>query len=236
MTTLTNIKTGTSLLDKFDDSWLKGFGRVTLENKLALVAADVSNSREHNEIHPPAGSNLMFNAFHTTPLEEVKVVILGQDPYHDGSFNGLAFGNGDPDEDEPTKFSPSLRKVMQEVENNFSGKVDPTLYTWARQGVLLINTAHTVVAGEAGSHLDIWDPFTHMVLLAVNTKPNVVWMLWGAKAHAFEAQVLNDTHHIIKSGHPSPLNRSNPFDGQCFVECNDTLKEMGLKPIKWTGK
>lgn len=148
----------------------------------------------------------------------------------------MAFGNGDPTENNPTKLSPSLRKIIDEVEKNFTGKVDPSLYTWATQGVLLINTAHTVIAKEAGSHLDIWESFTHMVLKAIGTIPNVVWMLWGAKAHAFEHEILNDTHHAILSGHPSPLNRTNPFSGDCFVDCNNKLKEMGKSPIKWTGQ
>lgn len=148
----------------------------------------------------------------------------------------MAFGNGDPTENNPTKLSPSLRKIIDEVEKNFTGKVDPSLYTWATQGVLLINTAHTVIAKEAGSHLEIWESFTHMVLRAINTVPNIVWLLWGAKAHAFEHEILNDTHHTILSGHPSPLNRTNPFSGDCFVDCNDKLKEMGRTPIKWTGR
>jgi len=221
-------------MKKFDDSWLIAFGKVNLEQKLAAVAVDIKASRVGNTVLPPVKSGLMFNAFDETPLDQVKVVILAQDPYPTpGDFNGLAFGNGT--EDEPaTKLSPSLRKVVKEVEANFSGKVDTSLYSWARQGVLLINTAHTVIAKEAGSHLDIWESFTHMILRSINTKSNVVWMLWGAKAQAFEREILNDTHYVIRAGHPSPLNRTNPFSGACFVECNKTLKAMGLTPIKWT--
>lgn len=238
-----------NLIEKFDDSWYKGFGLVSLEQKLAVIATDVRASRVANKVLPLEGSDTMFRAFEITPLDEVKVVILGQDPYHDGSFNGLAFGNGDWLDDSPNaigrsimeepyadKTSPSLRKIVLEVEKQFPGEVDRSLYAWARQGVLLINTAHTVIAKEAGSHLDIWESFTHMILKAINTVPNVVWLLWGAKAHAFEHEILNDTHHIILSGHPSPLNRSNPFSGDCFVDCNNKLKEMGKPPIKWTGQ
>ena len=224
------------LMDRFDKSWYEGFGRVTLEQKLAAIAVDVRASRAANKVHPPGGSDVMFRAFETTPLSKVKVVILGQDPYHDGSFNGLAFGNGDDHETMTGSISPSLRRIISEVEKQYKGTVDPSLYTWARQGVLLINTAHTVIAKEAGSHLDIWESFTHMVLKAVNTVPNVVWMLWGAKAHAFEHEILNDTHHVIFSGHPSPLNRINPFNGDCFVDCNNKLIEMGHELIKWTGR
>lgn len=224
----------TPLIKKFDNSWLEAFGLITLEQKLAAIATDVRASRVANDVCPPEGSDTMFTAFETTPLDKVKVVILGQDPYHDGSFNGLAFGNGDESEAMTGSISPSLRKVIAEVEKQFSGSVDPSLYSWARQGVLLINTAHTVITKEAGSHLDIWEHFTHMVLKAINTAPNIVWMLWGAKAHAFEHEILNDTHYVISSGHPSPLNRTNPFSGDCFVDCNDKLKEMGRSIINWT--
>ena len=223
-------------MDKFDASWFEAIGRVLFEPIVIQIAKKVNAEREEKEVLPPTGSNLIFEAFNITPLKEVKVVILGQDPYHDvNSYNGLAFGNGKPDEDYTGTISPSLRNVLKEAKENEDDKIDVSLYSWAKQGVLLINTAHTVVKGDPGSHLKIWEDFTEIIMDALQTKSNVVWMMWGAKAQNYIPRITNDTHAIISTGHPSPLNRNGTFNGSgCFKKCNELLKEMGLKEIQWT--
>ncbi len=223
------------LLDRFDNSWYAAFGKVVMKKGIEQIAKDVAEDRVLNTVYPEEGSETMFNAFNVTPLEGVKVVVLGQDPYHDGSYNGLAFGNGKQGERAVKKISPSLRNVIKEVERTHTGKVHPSLYPWAEQGVLLINTAHTVREKDAGSHLHIWTQFTHLTINALNTKSNVIWMLWGAKAHDFGEYITNPTHALIKTGHPSPLNRTNPFIGSgCFDKCDKELASMGHNLIKWT--
>lgn len=155
-------------------------------------------------------------------------------PYHDGSFNGLAFGNGKPDEETQSKLSPSLRAILREVKSLYEEDAHPSLYDWAKQGVLLINTAHSVVRGMAGSHIELWSDFTHSVINALNKRDNIVWLLWGSHAQSYSHLITNPSHSIIKSGHPSPLNRSNPFAGcGCFSECDSELMKRGLTPISW---
>lgn len=155
-------------------------------------------------------------------------------PYHDGSYNGLAFGNGDRTESKLQGISPSLRNVMKEVNDEYDSLPKSNLYEWAYQGVLLINTAHSVVKGDAGSHLHLWEDFTNNVIEALNKKDDIVWMLWGSQAHKWEKKISNETHEVIKAGHPSPLNRSNPFVGSgVFKECNKVLKKKKIDQINW---
>ena len=222
------------LLNKFEGTWSKTFGYVLFTQLLSRVARVVKADRDSNIVYPEVGTDTMFKAFEVTPLDAVRVVILGQDPYHNGSFNGLAFGNGTI-ENPTTSISPSLRNIIREAENSYSGKVEPSLYSWAKQGVLLINTAHTVREKDPGSHLDVWKEFTQLIIDSLNTQPNIIWMLWGAKAQEYANSIYNDTHAVIETGHPSPLNRNKPFYGSgCFIECDRISKEMGLDTIKWT--
>jgi uracil-DNA glycosylase len=223
------------MLDKyFDQSWIDAIGEDNILGHLSAINEFLSVEREEQTVLPPQGSNLLFKAFRATPFNELKVVILGQDPYHDGSYNGLAFGNGEPGSNTKAK-SPSLKNILKEVTESGAGlDGDASLYSWASQGVLLINTAHTVVQGDAGSHLHVWDGFTKAIIATIAQKNNVVWLLWGSKAHAYEELVTNPSHLALKAGHPSPLNRTNPFVGcNCFNDCNAYLSDKKLKPIKW---
>ena len=223
------------MIDKyFDQSWIDAIGEDTIIEQLTIINKFLIGEREDQEVLPETGSSLLFKAFRVTPFDNVKVVILGQDPYHDGSFNGLAFGNGMPGSGDKAK-SPSLRNVLKEVVESGAGvDGDASLYSWANQGVLLINTAHTVVRGYAGSHLHLWDDFTQAVLSALSKKDNIAWLLWGSKAQAYKDEITNPSHLIIESGHPSPLNRTKPFVGcNCFNDCNSYLSSKKLKTIKW---
>ncbi len=224
------------MLEKyFDKTWIDAIGEEVIMKHLAAINKFLVVDRKENIVFPETGSDLLFKAFRSTPLNKVKVVILGQDPYHDGSYNGLAFGNGDPGSGDRAK-SPSLRNVLKEVTESGAGiDGDASLYSWAAQGVLLINTAHTVVKGQAGSHLHLWEGFTKAILTTLAQRNNLVWLLWGSKAHWYESnEITNASHLVIKSGHPSPLNRTHPFVGcGCFNLCNDYLTQKKIKPITW---
>ena len=198
-----------------------------------MVAAE----RHVHTIYPDKYSDLLFKAFRTTPFSKVKVVILGQDPYHDGSYDGFAFSNSGK-----TKLSPSLRNIFKEVEddvyNGLQLDQDSNLQRWAEQGVLLINTAHTVRKGEPGSHLEWWMPFTRAVVhhLTNNNKP-LVWMLWGKKSqNVANARYLRNykTNLVLTSPHPSPYSADTGFFGnKHFTQCNKYLEEHEQGEIRW---
>lgn len=172
----------------------------------------------------------IFAALALTPPEAVKVVILGQDPYPTpGDANGLAFsyvGAG--------RLPASLKVILAEVDpaKPRSGDLTP----WARQGVLLLNSALTVEAGKAGAHLRYgWARLTDEAVAAVSAKPEpAVFLLWGAQARARAALIDQNRHAVIESGHPSPLNRARDFPGsKPFETANAWLEARGLRPIDW---
>jgi uracil-DNA glycosylase len=213
----------------FDRTWIDAVGEDKLMQLLTDINYELKPLRRVTKVLPLAGDEKLFKAFRLTPYDKVKVVIIGQDPYHDGSFNGVAFGNGEPG-NPPKKISPSLRNILKEVERSYGDTPDPSLYSWAKQGVLLINTAHTVEAGNAGSHLELWEAFTNAVLAALIKKDNLVWMFWGNQAKKYDAYKVTK-HTGMYAGHPSPLNRVNPFVGSdIFTECD---KILGNEKIKW---
>lgn len=180
----------------------------------------------------------IFRAFNGCPVENLKVVILGQDPYHDGSATGLCFDNHASQQ----KISPSLKTIIKEIESDI--KEDKTcrirgdnsfLDHLPQQGVLLLNTALTVQAGKAGSHTKLWEEFTEQLIQEINSsKENIVWILWGNHAKGFKKYITNTSHYIIEGGHPSPLNTTVPFaGGKYFSECNSFLKTVNKTPIQW---
>ena len=202
------------------------FSRITLE---------LFKERRLYTIYPEKGSDLLFKAFRTTPLSQVKVVILGQDPYHDGSYDGFAFSNT-----RKIRLSPSLRNILKEVEtdvyNGFNITLEPELERWAKQGVLLINTAHTVREGEPASHLHLWDMFTARVIHSlVRIKRPVVWMLWGSKAKRhLENKSLREDHLKLTAAHPSPFSAHTGFYGcKHFSKANEFLLKHNLEQITW---
>jgi uracil-DNA glycosylase len=197
---------------------------------LSFVAAE----REKAEIFPP--DDQVLTALKLTPLAAVRVVILGQDPYHRvGQAHGLAF-SVPPGEPPP----PSLRNIFKELHSDL-GVVTPEgagcLSGWAEQGVLLLNTVLTVRAGEAGSHKGQgWEKFTDAIIQAVAALPvPPVFVLWGGPAQA-KAQLLDPARHVvIKSAHPSPLSAWGGFFGsRPFSAVNQVLCERGQEPIDWS--
>lgn len=183
-------------------------------------------------IFPPADD--IFNAFELTPLSEVKVVILGQDPYHgDGQAHGLCF-SVKPDVEIP----PSLVNIYQELHDDCGCYIPNNGYLekWAREGVLLLNTVLTVRAHQANSHRGIgWEEFTDAAIRILDQQDRpIVFMLWGRPAQAKKAMLHNPRHLILEAPHPSPLSAYRGFFGcKHFSKANEFLKEHGLTPIDW---
>jgi uracil-DNA glycosylase len=183
----------------------------------------------------PASENI-FRALSLTPLDRVKAVILGQDPYPTPEdANGLAFSYVGP-----RRLPVSLKIILAEVVEAASGE-KPVFHSgdltpWAEQGVLLLNTALTVEAGNAGAHLRLgWSRLADEAVAAVSARQSPsVFLLWGAQARAREALIDTRRHGVIASGHPSPLNRARDFPGsRPFTRANAWLAERGLAPIAW---
>jgi len=180
----------------------------------------------------PSGKE-MFKALDLTPLNKVKVVILGQDPYHGpGQAHGLCFSVP-----EGIKTPPSLDNIFKELKDDL-GIPPPQsgcLIPWAEQGVLLLNSVLSVELGNAGSHaFKGWEKFTDLIISKVNERDSVVFMLWGKYAIK-KGQLINPSKHLIlKSAHPSPLSAHKGFFGnKHFSKCNDFLKERRIIPITW---
>jgi len=188
--------------------------------------------RSANEVFPPAEQ--VFAAFQRTPPTHVKVVILGQDPYHGpGQAHGLCFSVP-----AGVALPPSLRNIFKELQAD-QGTPAPRqgcLFSWADQGVLLLNTTLTVRSGEAGSHQGQgWEQFTDQVIVSVNSFADpVVFILWGAAARKKRAMIDQERHHVIESAHPSPLSAYRGFFGSApFSQANAVLIAAGRSPIAW---
>jgi uracil-DNA glycosylase len=176
----------------------------------------------------------IFNAFRLTPLDTVKAVILGQDPYpRAGDAHGLAFSYRGA-----RAMPPSLRVILAELPgagDRPRGR-DGDLTAWARQGVLLLNAALTTEVGRAGAHLRLgWSALTDQAVATVSAeRPAVAFLLWGANARSRAALVDRSKHLVLESGHPSPLNRARDFPGaRPFCQANAWLGERGVEPIDW---
>lgn len=181
---------------------------------------------------PPG--KLIFNAFNQCPFDNVKVVLIGQDPYHEpGQAQGLCFSVGDG-----VKLPPSLRNIFTEIQSDLGVAVPDSgdLTRWAKQGVLLLNATLTVRAHAAGSHQNKgWETFTDAVIRAVSEgRDNVVFMLWGSYAQS-KAKLIDSTRHcVLKSAHPSPLSAYRGFFGNHhFSICNQYLQQHGQEAINW---
>ena len=196
------------------------------------LQAFVQKRREEVRVFPEEKN--VFNALKLTPFESVKVVILGQDPYHGfGQAHGLSFSvqKGIP-------LPPSLRNIYKELQEDIGGEL-PTegdLSHWAKQGVLLLNTVLTVEEGNANSHKGMgWEKLTNRLIESLNElKHPVIFILWGKPAQDKEKLITNPNHVILKSPHPSPLSAYRGFFGsKSFSRVNDILIQHGQTPIRW---
>lgn len=185
-----------------------------------------------NQVFPPA--SLIFNAFDRCPVEQTKVVILGQDPYHDvGQAHGLCFSVNDE-----VRIPPSLVNIFKEIQSDIGTPIPPSgnLERWAAQGVLLLNATLTVRAHQAGSHQGRgWEQFTDSVIQRLQAaKSNIVFMLWGSYA-CRKAQLIDAQRHcVLMAAHPSPLSAYRGFFGcRHFSKANQYLQSTGQQPIAW---
>ncbi|HUM82331.1 MAG TPA: uracil-DNA glycosylase [Lachnospiraceae bacterium] len=198
----------------------------------AKLYKTVLNEYRSREIFPP--STDIFNAFAFTPLDDVKVVILGQDPYHEpGQANGLCFSVH-----KDVTVPPSLVNIYKELHDDLGCKIPDNgdLTKWAGEGVLLLNTVLTVRAHQANSHKGIgWEEFTDAAIkvLAAQDRP-MVFILWGTPARRKKSLIYNPKHFIVESPHPSPLSAYNGFFGsRPFSKTNEYLVKCGLTPVDW---
>ena len=193
----------------------------------------VLNEYNTHVVYPPADD--IFNAFHLTPLSEVKVLILGQDPYHnEHQAHGLCFSVL-PDQPE---IPPSLQNIYKELQDDLGCYIPNNgfLEKWAKQGVLMLNTVLTVRAHQANSHQGKgWEQFTDAIINAVNLQDRpIVYLLWGKPAQSKIPMLTNPKHLILKAPHPSPLSAYRGFFGcKHFSQTNDFLKKNNISPIDW---
>ena len=209
-----------ALADEFGKPYFASLVRFLHEEKAA-----------GKKIFPP-GSQI-FRAFELTPVSDVKVVILGQDPYHGlGQAHGLSFSVPDG-----VAAPPSLKNIFKEIESDLGVRMSgyPNLEKWARQGVLLLNAVLTVRSGEAASHSKIgWQEFTDAVIKYISDNcEGVVFMLWGNFARTKRDLIDTSRHHVLEAAHPSPLARGAFFGCRHFSQANNLLMASGKTPIDW---
>jgi uracil-DNA glycosylase len=217
---------------KIDESWRLRLKDEFEKDYFIKLAEFVKNEYKNGPVYPPGG--LIFNALNLCPFDNVKAVIIGQDPYHGpGQAHGLCFSVKDG-----VDFPPSLKNIFKEIEMDIGIKrpVSGNLERWSSQGVLLLNATLTVRAHMAGSHQKKgWEQFTDSVISKLNgEKNNLVFFLWGAYAQKKGESIDRSRHLVLESVHPSPLSASRGFFGNHhFSRCNIYLTEHGIIPIDW---
>lgn len=219
-------------IKNLDDEWnelLKDeFGKPYYDK----LTQQVNHAYKSSVVYPPA--KLVFNALMLCPLLAVKVVIIGQDPYHGpGQANGLSFSVNDG-----VRKPPSLQNIFKELESDIPGFKIPesgNLEDWARQGVLMLNAVLTVQAGLPGSHKPFgWELFTDaLIKLISDKKEHVVFLLWGSYAISKSPLIDSQKHLVLTAAHPSPLARGAFFGSRHFSKANAYLEANGLRPINW---
>ena len=199
----------------------------------SLLTQAVRREYAAGACYPPGP--LIFNAFNLCPFDKVKVVIIGQDPYHEpGQAHGLSFSVQDG-----VPFPPSLQNIFKEIHDDMGTPIPPTgnLSRWAQQGVLLLNATLTVRAHQANSHSALgWQTFTDAAIRALAAgRRHVVYMLWGGYARSKASMIDRQENLVLESVHPSPLsaNRGGWFGQHQFSRCNDYLRQNGIEPIIW---
>ena len=218
---------------KIEQSWKERlqteFGKPYFEQLTAAVRREYATY----VCYPPA--RLVFNAFNLCPFDKVKVVIIGQDPYHEpGQAHGLSFSVMDG-----IAFPPSLQNILKEVRDDVGADIPMTgnLTRWAEQGVLLLNATLTVRTHQANSHASLgWQTFTDAAIRALaSEREHIVYMLWGGFARGKAPMIDKTRNLVLESVHPSPLsaNRGGWFGQHQFSRCNEYLIANGLEPIEW---
>ncbi|MCH3994362.1 MAG: uracil-DNA glycosylase [Prevotella sp.] len=218
---------------KIEASWKKRLGSEFDQQYFIDLTNYVRQEYMHHTCYPPG--NLIFNAFNLCPFDDVKVVIIGQDPYHEpGQAMGLSFSVP-----QGIMMPPSLINIFKEIQMDLGTPMPDNgdLTRWAKQGVLLLNATLTVRAHMANSHQKLgWDRFTDAAIKALNAeRKNLVFMLWGGYARSKAAFIDRNKHLILESVHPSPLsaNRGGWFGNHQFSRCNTYLEQHGISPVRW---
>ncbi|MCQ2318680.1 MAG: uracil-DNA glycosylase [Bacteroidales bacterium] len=215
-----------------EESWYEALKNEFESTYFVGIKTFLIEEKRHYVVYPP--SNLIFNAFNLTPFDKVKVVILGQDPYHNvGQAHGLAFSVPDG-----VQIPPSLQNIFKELNSDIGMPIPKSgnLEKWAKEGVLLLNASLTVRANMAASHARIgWQQFTDAAIRALSEKKeHLVFILWGNYAIAKENLIDHSKHLVLKTVHPSPLSASRGFFGcHHFSQTNQYLISNGIQPIRW---
>ena len=219
---------------QLDESWKYNLAEFLLSPQMDALRDFLLQEKQQNKvIYPP--SSLIFNALNTTPLDQVKVVIIGQDPYHGpNQAHGLSFSV-----QRGVALPPSLRNIFHELHTDLGVPIPKhgDLTHWAEQGVLLLNSVLTVEAGQPTSHQKQgWEDFTDHVIDVLNQqREHIVFILWGAYAQRKGQRIDPNKHLILEAAHPSPLsaNRGGFFGCKVFSKSNNYLKQNGIEPIDW---
>ena len=218
---------------KIEESWKAVLKDEFTKDYFLQIVTFIKTEKAAGKIIYPPGS-LMFNAFDKTPFDKVKVVLLGQDPYHNpGQAHGLSFSVP-----QGITKPPSLINIFKELQSDLGIKmsVDGNLEKWAKQGVLLLNASLTVRKNEPGSHSKTgWIEFTDAVIKKISVeKKGVVFLLWGKFAQDKQPLIDETKHHVLKAAHPSPFSADKGFFGcKHFSKTNEFLMQEGLQPIDW---
>ena len=218
---------------QIEESWKNALEPEFQAPYFSQLKAFLVQDRQQYTVYPPG--KFIFNAFNLTPLSDVKVVILGQDPYHGpGQAHGLCFSVQDG-----IALPPSLRNIYKELNTDLGLPIatNGNLEQWAKQGVLLLNATLTVRARQAGSHQKRgWEQFTDAAIKAVSdNRSGVVFILWGRFAQNKEYLIDQSKHHVLKSAHPSPFSADRGFFGcRHFSRANALLQQQGIAPVDWS--
>lgn len=218
---------------KIDPTWKEHLQEEFAKDYFQQLTSDVRREYTTTTCYPPGA--LIFNAFNLCPFDKVKVVIIGQDPYHEpGEAHGLSFSVQDG-----IAFPPSLQNIFKEIQQDLGTPIPTSgnLTRWAEQGVLLLNATLTVRAHQANSHAMLgWQQFTDAAIRALAThRQHVVYMLWGSNARKKAMMIDRQNNLVLESVHPSPLsaNRGGWFGQHQFSRCNAYLQQNGMTPINW---
>ena len=217
---------------RIEQSWKEALQSEFDKPYFAELARQLHREKAEGKVIFPPGREI-FKAFELTPVDQVKVVILGQDPYHGyGQAMGLCFSVPDG-----VPAPPSLRNIFKEIQDDLGVRMSgsPNLEKWARQGVLLLNAILTVRAGEAASHSGIgWQTFTDSVIRYLSeNRRGIVFLLWGSFARSKKELIDTSRHYVLEAAHPSPLARGAFFGCRHFSKTNEILTGEGKTPIDW---
>lgn len=217
---------------RIEESWKEALAGEFEKDYFRELVSELHMEKAAGTVIYPPGP-LIFNAFDKTPLPSLKVVILGQDPYHNpGEAMGLSFSVPDG-----VRIPPSLRNIFKEIESDLGIRMSGSsnLEPWARQGVLLLNSILTVRAGAAASHRSLgWEYFTDAVIRCISERcEGIVFLLWGRYARSKAVLIDSSRHHVLEAAHPSPLAGGAFFGCRHFSRTNELLIEEGRSPIDW---